>query len=80
MGPLVFAENWAIFDNVLIGSQENVERVSQSHLEITANSRRSFIGDNSQSWCPLGEFETPVRQGREGNDDKIGARLVFTFN
>lgn len=80
MRPLVFAKNRAIFNNVLVGGQENVEGISQGDLQITANSRGSFISDNDQTWCPFGKFETPIGQSWQGNDDKVRARLVLTID
>lgn len=81
MQPLDLGEQRAIFDDVLISREQDLE-VARANLvlRILALVGGALVGNHLDRGGPFLEFRDPVGHGREGNDDEVGAVLLFGFD
>jgi hypothetical protein len=79
--PFDLPQDWPIFDDVLVGCQDNlITSGPQLILEVPTDCRRAFVGEQRYRWCPFKEFSSPICNGRQRNNDEVRAGDLFSLN
>ena len=78
--PFYLAKVGAIFDDILVRCQEDLECTNtQVTLKGATLCRIALVRDNLDTGCPLGKFTRPICHSRKRDNDKIGAALPLIF-
>lgn len=81
MQPLHFTQNRAVFDDVLVSRQQDMESThAKISLQRSALSGIAFVGDDLDGWSPFGKLPGPIGHGRKRNNDEVRTTLIFGFD
>ncbi len=76
MNPLHSTQDRAVLNDILIGSEKNLEL---SHadliLQTTSLCGITLVGDHVDAGRPLCELVRPIRHGRQGHNDEVWTTL-----